>query len=330
MFDMANDSELFMTGEELEAEGWSRARETFSKGDQRYLPLLEGKMVHLWNPRYGTYEGQTQAQANKGVIPAASDSELVDPYYVNRPKYWVAESEVESTWASSREWAIAFRDIGPLERTFLITVVPRTAVGHKLPLIHLTRVDPRLAPVFVAVASSFLVDYAVRQRTAKGGMSFFIVKQLAFPVPADFEASPPWHASVRLGAWLAARATELTHTSWLTAPFARDAGFDAPFKWLPERRFKIQCEIDAAVFHLYGLSEDEVEHVMDSFRLVRDSDEEKYGHYRTKALILDVYRRMAEAIATGVPYETIVDPPPADPRVAHPTLAQPREAAVGG
>lgn len=43
-------------------------------------------------------------------------------------------------------------------------------------------------------------------------------------------------------------------------------------------------------------------------------------HYRTKALILDVYRKMADAIATGVPYETILDPPPADPRVAHPLM----------
>jgi hypothetical protein len=51
--------------------------------------------------------------------------------------------------------------------------------------------------------------------------------------------------------------------------------------------------------------------------LVKRRDEEKHGHYRTKALILDVYRKMADAIATGVPYKTILDPPPADPGVAH-------------
>ena len=56
----------------------------------------------------------------------------------------------------------------------------------------------------------------------------------------------------------------------------------------------------------------------ETFSIVKRRDEEKYGHYHTKALILDVYRKMAEAIATGVPYETILDPPPADPRVAHP------------
>ena len=50
-----------------------------------------------------------------------------------------------------------------------------------------------------------------------------------------------------------------------------------------------------------------------------------HGHYRTKALILDVYRKMADAIAAGVPYETILDPPPADPSLAHvPTANAPR------
>ena len=41
--------------------------------------------------------------------------------------------------------------------------------------------------------------------------------------------------------------------------------------------------------------------------------------YRTKHLILEIYDELAEAIATGRPYQTRLDPPPADPRVAHPT-----------
>ena len=56
---------------------------------------------------------------------------------------------------------------------------------------------------------------------------------------------------------------------------------------------------------------------MESFPIVKRRDEEKFGHYRTKTLILDVYRKMADASATGVPYETILDPPPADPLVSH-------------
>jgi hypothetical protein len=39
---------------------------------------------------------------------------------------------------------------------------------------------------------------------------------------------------------------------------------------------------------------------------------------RTKLVILDIYDRVERAIETGEPYQTVLDPPPADPRVAHP------------
>ena len=49
--------------------------------------------------------------------------------------------------------------------------------------------------------------------------------------------------------------------------------------------------------------------------------EQKYCEYRTKQVILECYDAMAEAMAeamkTGRPYQTILDPSPADPRVAH-------------
>lgn len=46
--------------------------------------------------------------------------------------------------------------------------------------------------------------------------------------------------------------------------------------------------------------------------------EEKCGDYPTKRVILEIYDEMAEAIRTGKPYQTRLDPPPADPRCCHP------------
>lgn len=46
-------------------------------------------------------------------------------------------------------------------------------------------------------------------------------------------------------------------------------------------------------------------------------DGQKYGEYRTKRVILECYDAMAEAMKTGRTYQTTLDPPPADPRVAH-------------
>ncbi|MDA2935386.1 hypothetical protein MYX82_13770 [Acidobacteria bacterium AH-259-D05] len=50
---------------------------------------------------------------------------------------------------------------------------------------------------------------------------------------------------------------------------------------------------------------------------MRRKDEQAYGEYRTKLMILETYDRMQHAIDTGQPYQTLLDPPPADPRVAH-------------
>ena len=46
---------------------------------------------------------------------------------------------------------------------------------------------------------------------------------------------------------------------------------------------------------------------MDTFPIVHRKDEEHYGEYRTKGVILDIYDAMQESIATGRPYETRPD-----------------------
>jgi hypothetical protein len=63
---------------------------------------------------------------------------------------------------------------------------------------------------------------------------------------------------------------------------------------------------------------------METFPIVKRKDEQKYGEYRTKEHILEIYDAMQRAIDTGQPYQTLLDPPPANPRVAHPS----RQAAA--
>lgn len=75
-----------------------------------------------------------------------------------------------------------------------------------------------------------------------------------------------------------------------------------PFAWDTERRFSLRCQLDAAFFHLYGISRDDVAYIMDTFSGsggeggVRGKDMKQYGEYRTKRVILEQYDTMAEAI----------------------------------
>ena len=72
----------------------------------------------------------------------------------------------------------------------------------------------------------------------------------------------------------------------------------------------MRAELDAAFFHLYGIERDDVDYIMETFPIVKRKDVERYGSFRTKELILDVYDAMGDAIRTGEPYQTILDPPP--------------------
>jgi hypothetical protein len=49
---------------------------------------------------------------------------------------------------------------------------------------------------------------------------------------------------------------------------------------------------------------------METFPIVKRKDEQRFGTYRTKELILEIYDAMTEAARTGKPYQTILDPPP--------------------
>jgi len=111
---------------------------------------------------------------------------------------------------------------------------------------------------------------------------------------------------------------ELCYTSWDLESFAKDFGYiGPPFQWDEDRRFLLRCELDAAFFHLYGLSREEADYILDTFPIVKRKDEARYGEYRTKRVIQEIYDDLQRSMSTGEPYRTRLDPPPGDPRAAH-------------
>ena len=81
MFHMSNDSKLFRTREQLEADGWVLEGNHFVRDDDRYLPLYEGKMIHQFDHRWATYEGTDSRDV--AIV------EKRDPSFVVQPRYWV-------------------------------------------------------------------------------------------------------------------------------------------------------------------------------------------------------------------------------------------------
>ena len=63
----------------------------------------------------------------------------------------------------------------------------------------------------------------------------------------------------------------------------------------------------------------------DTSPIVKRKDEAAHGRCRTNDTIPTIYNALVESIRTGEPYQTRLDPSPADPRVAHPL----RQAVAG-
>lgn len=277
------------------------------------LPLYEAKMIHNLDHRFGTYEGQTEAQANQGKLPELDDAGHSDPKHVALSRYWVSETDLEAKVATiwDRGWLVGWRDIcrSTDQRTVIASLLPRVAVNHKFPLM-MPAAEPRLMACLCGCLCSFALDYAARQKIGGTSLTYFIFKQLPVLDPKTYGADTPWQAGEVLNDWLLPRVLELTYTAWDLQPFAEDCGESGPpFIWDSERRFQLRCELDAAFFHLYGISKDDTDYILDTFPIVRKHDEKAHGEYRTKRVILEIYDALAEATRTGEPYASPLGPP---------------------
>jgi hypothetical protein len=166
LFNMASDAALFRTREELVAAGWSLQANRFIKGREVMLPLYEAKMIHHFDHRFGTYEGQTEAQSSQGKLPELDDAAHANPQRVTFPRYWVAQTEIEARLQgiSDRGWLLGWRDIcrATDQRTVIACVIPRIGVGHTLPLMFPTS-DAHTIACLCANLASFCFDYTARQ-----------------------------------------------------------------------------------------------------------------------------------------------------------------------
>ena len=312
-FNMAAHSELFRTHGELASAGWLLRGNRFEKDGRIMSPLYEAKMIHQFDHRFGTYEGQTEAQASQGKLPELDHVAHSNPERTTLPRYWVHEDEVTARLADAwdRQWLLGWRDIARASdiRTVISCIVARVAANHTFPLMT-TSSDPQLVASLYANLSSIPFDYCARQKVGGTHLTFFTMRQLPGFRPGAYATPAPWAPSIRMRDWLLPRVLELTYTAWDLEAFAEDCGDDGrPFIWDSERRFQLRCEIDAAFLHLYGISQDDAAYILDTFPVLEKSETREHGEYRTKRVVLETYDALAAATATGIPYDSPLGPP---------------------
>lgn len=273
---------------------------------ERMLPLFESKMLHHFDHRWATYD--------KGSTRGPTSEERVDPRFAVQPRYWVPATDIEDrvpqNWDHS--WLIGFRKIcrATDERTLIDFVFPMGGLGDSGNLMF-----PSYGPELVlpAVLSSFVCDYTLRQKLGGTNLNFFQFEQLPIPAPSEFTQATAWTGAASLSQWILMRAVELLHVSNELSTSANGmTDSRSPFQWSQARRKSLRNELDAAFFHVYGVNHADADYILDTFPIVRRKDEAEFGEYRTKRMILEIYDAMQEAVNTGMPYQTILDPPPGE------------------
>jgi hypothetical protein len=310
LLNMADDSGAF-----LDAPGEGR------------LPLYEAKYFHIYEHRWATRDGPE----DRDLL----DDERRNPNCTIRPGYWYPSGDVakrfQADWPHS--WALAWRDIARSsdERTFIATVIPSLAVPHTAKVILPGEPQVRNVCSLLANVASMAFDYVSRQKLGGTHMSSFIVEQLPLLSATALLGPNAWSGASAAEDWVKLRVLELAFTAWDLEPFAKDVGYDGPpFRWDPDRRFLLRAELDAAFFQFYGISRDDADYILESFPVVKKNDEKAHGEYRIKRVILEIYDAIAEAVRTGRPYRTRLDPAPADPRVAHPARGAGQQRRLSG
>lgn len=246
------------------------------------------------------------------------------------PEAWVAVESVrerlfrkglaDPPWASDMP-RLVFRDIARSddERTLIACLAPPGNVStYDTPMLVpecASEALPERILWMTAAASSFAVDFLIRPFVDKHVKPYTIARAPWLEMPSDKGTIPDL---------VLQNVAELAFNDDGFVPFFSKLGLVRPASSTVERRFLLRAELDAAFLHVYGFSRDAADYVMETFPIVKRKDEAAHGDYRTKRVILEMYDAMADAIRTGIPYQTRLAPPPADPRVhAHPESSRP-------
>ncbi len=320
MFDMTNDSNLFLKADELQKQGWQRvALNCWEKDDVQSVPLYEGKMVQMYDHR------ASDVVVNAANLKRAAQQEAIDsgekasPDRFPTPQYWVSDSDVDKTWAG--QWCIAYKSVtAPSNmRTMIGAIVPKCGVGNSMAMLlpepgHEASYA-RWAPLLMANLSCMAFDFALRQKVQGQNLNWFIVEQAVVIAPARFNEPLPaafakamraaslmngHHPQPTVADFVIPQVLALTYTAHDMAPFARDLGYvDAAgevlpsFVWNEEERRARLAALDALFFYLYGLNADDAAYILDTFPIVRDQDIKAFGRYRTKEDVLALLALLA-------------------------------------
>jgi len=325
MFDMTNDSHLFVTKAELTQSAYPVAGGRWKRGAEEFVPLYEGKMVQAFDHRAAGVTVNPKNLNRPAQPEAATMAQSADPSWTPQPQFFVSTTSIE--WPPGLGWALSFKDIASATnvRSMIAAIVPYCGTSNKLPLLlpdingskksarrDITAKYVDSVPLLLANLNSTPFDYVVRQKLHSTTLNLFIVEQLPVVPPAAYARA---FGSKTARDIVRAEVLALTFTAHDMAPFARDMGYidpatgeaKPPFVFDVQDRLRRRARLDAVYFMLYFPSStpteiadlrDTASYIYSTFPIVeREERAAHQGRYMSRELCL----AYINALAAGDP-----------------------------
>ena len=231
-------------------------------------PVCAGKSFDLWRPDTGNYYDSTKATSVRAFLRDRLGRQGSDTLPCDTAR-------------------IAFRDVtNPTNTRTMVTalVPPERILVHKAPYLRRDHGTCRDEAYILGILSSMVFDWQVR-RTVELNMTFTHLSQAAVPDPGM--GHPIRDRVATIAANLAA--CDERFSEW-----ASDTG-TAVRKVPDDERDLLLAELDACVALLYGLDENDVAVIFDTFGRPGQWDERRDAVSAEMACIAAAYLRADEA-----------------------------------
>lgn len=255
---------------------------------ENYLPVLEAKNIYYYDHRYSTFnENQSRYDLEQGnsidfdiAFKQNPSSEITCRYKVPIAFY---TSKIDTNY--KLKWYIGIRGISSStnEKTLICSAIPQMPISYSINLIQPK--NHREGLILLSNLNSYILDFITRVKVSNNNISLFIIKQL--PI-IKYEC-----LSSNLEKIIIDKVLELNCTS-NSLKFLLNAIYPDKdvFQFNDKSRFYLKCELDAIYAHLYGITREEFDYILETFPIVKRKDMEKYGTYRTKDTILKLFDEM--------------------------------------
>jgi hypothetical protein len=244
-----------------------------------FWPVFKGSSFDVWESDTGSYYGWADPEKVKPVLQQKRmrSAKSADSPFCGFPMSYVRD---EKTLACNFA-RVAFRDVSRATDTRTVRsalLPPRVFITNKGPYFLWPRGDEKDQAFLLGVMCSTPLDWYAR-RFVEVSLNYHVLNP--FPVPRPKRSDPPWQRVVALAGRLAC--ADKRFRKWADAVGVEFGPLN------DDEKANMIHELDAAVAHLYGLSERELSHIFETFHEGWDFEQ------RLKAT-LEHYRRWSKKL----------------------------------